>query len=365
MSSTNLDGTPLVPDMGNRGGSRDVWPAPSSPVSISQYEPVETEDIYPSYQFKIERNAQTATIQSVMAHAPDRDSICDVEGPLKSSCIVGNHISKREPLGRDGRYVIVKRTKYQIVAIRRDGKQLVVDLKNTTEGSPIASEDCPEQQPEDVSLTISAARLLESLADCSESSTWTHRTAWIQTIRDTPYIPAGSAYEPVESCSDLSFRTISGSGARSEVNAFLEGGPDGAVQHELGEITNGWKQAFGAYDSSGRPIGMIVLDRHSNHDYFQEHNELTISRLACHPARPHNCSSWMIARARNWAREQGFAQLGAIAGVGENRGVSYEAAGFELDNCEWADGSGWTNRSGRSNVQDGKLWWKRKWVCSL
>ena len=177
-----------------------------------------------------------------------------------------------------------------------------------------------------------------------------------ESVREQAAVPAPP------SCSALTVRQVSGAGSRTRINRFLEGGPDGLVDHSLGGV-HVWKAAFAA-EYQGETIAALVLSTpaspHANPD-----EELVISRLACHPVRPQNTSSWFIARVRDWAREQGFQRLIAFAGVGGNDGTCYEAAGFSHQETVWADGSGWTNRGGRQEVASGRRWRRSKWVYDL
>lgn len=180
--------------------------------------------------------------------------------------------------------------------------------------------------------------------------------AW-EDVRDLSDVPRP------ERCGDMTFEKIEGEGSRAEVNDFLEGGPDGLVDHALGAV-HGWKAAFVArYE--GSILGAIVLTEPRNPELAAEGTEINISRLAFHPARPHNAASWMIARARAWAASEGYETISAHAGVGRNGGTCYDAAGFDLAQTIRADGGGWTNRSGRRSYRRGGSWQRRKWVYDL
>jgi len=185
-------------------------------------------------------------------------------------------------------------------------------------------------------------------------------------------IPSDSDYERVDSCSDLTFRRIGGKGAHKKVGKFLRGEQTPAVEHNLGDTGGKWKAAFGAFhtptnSTTENLIAVLTIDNHQNRAYFEEHNSVLITRIACHPSSPKNCPTWMIARARNWAEEHGYDQIGSTAGVKFNRGMIYKAAGFELntDLTGWQNGDGWTNRKGRSSVAGGNKWYKRKWEYSI
>lgn len=144
--------------------------------------------------------------------------------------------------------------------------------------------------------------------------------------------------------------------SRSEVNNFLEAD---IVGHQLGSVP-GWKAAFGArYDDEliavcvlGRPVA-----RHIDADEV-----ISISRFATLPTRPANTGSWLIARARNWARLEGYHKMIAYAGVAGNYGTIYEAAGFELVKEDNARGDSWNSREDRRTVSE---FTRRKWEYIL
>ncbi len=144
--------------------------------------------------------------------------------------------------------------------------------------------------------------------------------------------------------------------SRSEVNNFLD---TEIVDHELGSVP-GWKAAFGARFNEelvavcilGRPVA-----RHIDADEV-----ISISRFAALPTRPANTGSWLIARARRWARLEGYRKLIAYAGVAGNYGTIYEAAGFELIKQDEAQGDSWNSRENRKTVSD---FTRRKWGCTL
>jgi len=151
---------------------------------------------------------------------------------------------------------------------------------------------------------------------------------------------------------DLTFEKIAGRGSRRTVNAFLEGHEDGCVDHACGGVHH-WKAAFVArYE--GHIIGAIVLAPPQNGVLAAEGEEIVISRIACHPVRPPNTSTWLIGRARAWAERSGYHRISALAGVDGNRGTCYQAAGFEAEEVteEYVDG-------------EGKVWSKRRYVDEL
>lgn len=144
--------------------------------------------------------------------------------------------------------------------------------------------------------------------------------------------------------------------SRTEVNSFLE---SDAADHQLGSVP-GWKAAFGArYEGAlvavcilGRPVARMI----------DADSVISISRFAAVPTRPENTGSWLIARAREWARLEGYDQLIAYAGVAGNYGTIYEAAGFDLVETSSARGDGWTTRENRRTVSG---FTRRKWSYDL
>ncbi|WP_225336642.1 XF1762 family protein [Halomicrobium urmianum] len=141
---------------------------------------------------------------------------------------------------------------------------------------------------------------------------------------------------------------------KAPINEFLE------QRHPLGGVP-GWKACFSArYRGSivavvvvGRPVARMADDG----------TELSITRYCRRDDRPANTGSWLIARARDWARLEGFDTFSANSGVAGNYGTVYEAAGFECTQVRQADGSGWL-----SHGEDRDTWEdyeRRKWVYQL
>lgn len=160
--------------------------------------------------------------------------------------------------------------------------------------------------------------------------------------RDTPSSPK-----------QLTFEKIEGRGSRTEVNTFLDGETDALVFHELGGVSS-WRAAFVArYD--GDIVSALVL-----HHYHPSTNgvEIACTRLANNEYAPKNTSTWMLSRARKWAERVGYETLASYAGVGDNEGVTYQAAGFETDGEPVeVDGKNWNG--------DGGVWTKQKYVYDL
>lgn len=142
---------------------------------------------------------------------------------------------------------------------------------------------------------------------------------------------------------------------RQPVNEFLE------QNHPRGSVP-GWKACFGARYKD-YIVAVVVLSRPVAR-LADDGTEISISRFARRPDRPDNTGSWMIARARTWARLEGYDTISAHAGVSGNYGTTYEAAGFSVDGEPVVtDGEGWTSHS-----EDRETWddyERRKWVCDL
>lgn len=141
---------------------------------------------------------------------------------------------------------------------------------------------------------------------------------------------------------------------RKPVNEFLE------QRHPLGDVP-GWKACFSArYQDSlvavvvlGRPVARMADDG----------TELSITRFCRRDDRPDNTGSWLIARARRWARLEGFDTLSAHAGVAGNYGTVYEATGFEVTDVTMADGKGWLSQGDDRETWDN--YERRKWTYDL
>jgi GNAT superfamily N-acetyltransferase len=144
--------------------------------------------------------------------------------------------------------------------------------------------------------------------------------------------------------------------SRTAVNDFLE---SDQINHKLGGVP-GWKAAFGGrYD--GDLVAVCVLSRPVARA-LDDGDTISISRYASRPDRPANTGSWLIARARRWARLEGYETMIAYSGVAENYGTVYEAAGFDVARVSQASGDSWTSREGRSEWDD---YTRRRWEYDL
>lgn len=162
-------------------------------------------------------------------------------------------------------------------------------------------------------------------------------------------------YPDPDSCRDLSFQAIGGEGALQIVNQFLAGGADGRVKHRLLGV-DGWRHAFVAlYD--GYIIAAAVLEHSFNRRINNYDETLYLTRLAAHPHRPQNTSSWMLGRIRGWLRHHtDYSDLVALAGVDGNTGVCYDGAGFDYDGtCEVS----------ATESTTGTAWTKHRWVSAI
>lgn len=147
--------------------------------------------------------------------------------------------------------------------------------------------------------------------------------------------------------------------SRAKVSDFLE---SPLVDHRLGDV-QGWKAVFAAVSPEGHIVALTTLGRPPSrkidpnaggkHPKYGEVTNLT--RYAAHPNRPENVATWLIARARRWAALSGYETLLTYAGVDDNRGTIYRAAGFREEQSSEVDGSTWTNRSGREERHEYEL----------
>lgn len=379
-TATELKDIPLTPvfDHGDEN-NRSYYPTQREPVSVSDTTDVKTDLINPSYLFEIERDASTHTITNITVKSPDGEMFHSLSlGDSHPSTIYEKVITNR-----DSTHLHIEWHRFWVhdIEFTPNNRLLATVIHhpdcNSYEKAISRSSDSHFQ-----SVTLPVSRLCEDLiaakTDAFASPKWhTNPAKWrpdktsVSTFKQRYYTPE-SSYEPVESCSELEFEVIEGEGAHDKIDPFLDGQVSPAVEHNLGGTDGKWKAGFGIYHrpegaDSRNLIAAATVDEHPNQIYFEKHNSILISRIACHPARPKNCSTWLIARIRNWAEKEGFDQIGSTAGVNFNQGIVYKAAGFELNKrlTGWVRGDGWTNRKGRSSVHDGNLWYKRKWEYTI
>lgn len=144
---------------------------------------------------------------------------------------------------------------------------------------------------------------------------------------------------------------------KDEIRRFLE---HPLVDHPRGHQTI-WKAAFGArYQDALVAVAVLGIP---NPPSRYDGQTIVIDRYASHPERPPNTGTWLLSRARKWARLEGYCWLAAKAGIGGNEGTVYEALGMEqLGPAETADGSGYANRPNRATWDD---WEKRSFAQPL
>lgn len=380
-----LENTPLTPQVTSESNEpRRLWPTPQDAEYSTQKENVTTKPEEPSWEFTISREIESGNITSITAESPDK---CLWE-PLATSQKTPTTVYQKRtrPASRTHQEVQWRKFYVETIEFHRDNNLYVtlIHHPNATHYEETAKL-YKQSDPDVVSETITAARLIEELIKSKQtgavkrrpckwastpsrwSSTNTNITTYEQRI-----IPPDSPYERVKSCSDLTFRRIDGDGAHKTIDTFLRGGHTPAVSHNLGDTGGKWKAGFGAFytpshSSEELLIAVLTIENHQNRAYFEKHNSVLITRIACHPCRPKNCSTWMIARARDYAADLGYNQIGSTAGVNFNQGTVYKAAGFELntDLTGWRNGDGWTNRNGRECVNEGNKWYKRKYEYQL
>ena len=168
---------------------------------------------------------------------------------------------------------------------------------------------------------------------------------------------------PLEDVSDLTVHRVRGCGSRQLVNHLLIGEPDGRIDHRLGGVAK-WKAGFIA-THDGHPYSVAVLAQPYSYSYDGAREELYVTRLSNHPNRPPNTSSWMLARLRDWMREHTERKrLVAIAGIDDNVGTCYQAAGFKLNRIETVSSTGWERREGRTVARRDE-WTERRYVSSI
>ena len=163
----------------------------------------------------------------------------------------------------------------------------------------------------------------------------------------------GMTLPTAQSVNDL---TLTRERKKKPVNVFIN------EFHELGPL-HIWKACFAAR-YRGNIVGVVVLKRPASPAVDDGHT-ISIARFATRPDRPANTGSWLIAKARTWAVLEGWDEMIAYAGVADNRGVVYSAAGFKCendDNPAKGGGDGWTNRDGREELPEYE---KRKWTYNL
>lgn len=259
----------------------------------------------------------------------------------------------------------------------------------TEEDAIRGSRDSPDEDPDGdapfwwVVLTHGDYRMvvregdLKTRVQDEDCETWTwydprHRGVGVVEAEPAdPYGPLQAQVSP-RKASDLKFEQISGTGSRKTVNAFLD--HPALVSHGLGDVTF-WTAAFVARSPVDDSIvGAVVLHRPAARA-LDDGSRIEVRRLATRADRPMNTASWMLARAARWAGRNGYETIQAYAGFAGNRGVCYDAAGFDCvkedqvpyDRDDWNSADG---RDGRVHVradggQQAEAWTRRRWERAL
>lgn len=310
-----LENHQLTPQVdGNATSQRTIWPSPTHAESVVNENAITTDPINPSYTFRVNRDIETKEITGVVASSPDRH----FQQALTRSDDIATTVYHRSTTRHDDgtQETTWKRFFVHDFTLTTD-KRLRVTLIHHPDYTSYPALTKAQNIKTDVnyiSTTVPAARLCENLIGSKTSpdaqTTWTTTASkWrpdgsaVSTFTSR-YLPPDSPYVPIDSCSDLEFRRIKGDGAHKKVDGFLNGETTPAVEHNLGGTKGKWKAAFGAFytpSSSNEEllIAVLTIENHQNREYYEKHNEALITRIACHPMRPKNTSTWMIARTRD------------------------------------------------------------------
>lgn len=189
----------------------------------------------------------------------------------------------------------------------------------------------------------------------------------------TPYDPVPRQASPT----DVSLLDWSLTRDLNAVNGFLD--HPALVAHDLGATNFPVAMFVARSPVDDSIVGAVVLKKPSaralddwtNGGPHQggDGSRVEVARLATRADRPMNTASWMLARAATWADQQGFDVVQAYAGMADNRGTCYDAAGFDLavvdDDARGGDWNSADDRDGRVTVQDGDGWTRRRWERSL
>ncbi len=273
---------------------------------------------------------------------------------------IGDHVFEREILATRSRFGIDE----EKVRYRR---RVVEDIKRTPNGSwqwhfryrlpagedfvktlvsksPAVRSYPPSRMP-DFPLKSYHPRVDQALPVPYRSPDW-QCVRWECCPKEPPAI-GGSPKQ-------LNFHQVSGNGSRYLVNRLLSGGPDGQFDHILSGV-NKFKFAFIA-THNGHPYSVLTLAQPYNSDTGNGDGSevLYLTRLCNHPHAPKNTSSWMIGKARRYVKNHtAVNRLVAIAGINNNTGTVYDAAGFDLDSV--------THR--KHDIHG--PWKSYRWVCEL
>ena len=132
------------------------------------------------------------------------------------------------------------------------------------------------------------------------------------------------------------------------------------VNHKLGRtyLNCQRKATFGArYQSADGPlIAVVELTIPASRILGNTGKYIELRRFGSHPHRPESTGSWLISRALEWAKLEGYEICNSYAGVNENPGTLYTALGFtQAYTDQTAVGDGWNSadsRNGRNEVSN-------------
>ena len=180
---------------------------------------------------------------------------------------------------------------------------------------------------------------------------------------DDPYGPLQAQVSPT-SPTDLRFEQIQGEGSRKTVNRFLT--HPALISHGLGDVSF-WTEAFVArspYDDS--IVGAVVLHRPAARS-LDDGSRVEVRRLACRADRPQNTASWLLGQVRTAVQDK-YDTIQAYSGFAGNRGVCYDAAGFDVakEDVVSPEDTGWNDAPDRSDrVEVQGSWTRRRWEYDL
>jgi hypothetical protein len=284
----------------------------------------------------------------------------DTSAELAPTIRTGDHVFERTAIDSRNRFpipevkAVYRRRVITNVDLDRDGSSLTINFQNRLPANDSMVATLHSTDPE--WRTYPPAGMPDfprSAAALDAEPDW--KVSHWEPERVTP--------PPLEDVTDLTVHRVCGRGSRQLVNHLLIGEPDGRINHRLGGVAK-WKAGFIA-THDGHPYSVAVLAQPYSYNYDGSREELYVTRLANHSNRPQNTSSWMLARLRDWVREHTERKrLVAIAGVDDNVGTCYQAAGFKLDQVETVSSIGWESREGRAVTRRDE-WTERRYVSVL
>lgn len=158
---------------------------------------------------------------------------------------------------------------------------------------------------------------------------------------------------------EYTFRVLDGEHSRTVASQFLTGHQDRQVDHSEGGVHNHY-QIF-AVEARGYlySVGVVGPGPGAGCEGWY------LTRMAHHPHRHPNTSTWFLSRIVGWLRQADTdrERLVALAGIDGNYGYSYDLAGFDLEGVEETVRSN-LRREDRS-AATAQTWTKRRWVRAI